>query len=155
VGQKLKLVNRNKNENGFTLIEVLVSIVILFIILITFFSFFGQSLKFSGKNEEQLVSYNLASKTLRIIENTYKNTNMVDSITLNNCTSLGYPAALKNVLDSNCQYKENQMFYIPEVTITKQTFSEFSNPKVYLISVKIYSADRKLLSETFGYIRGK
>jgi prepilin-type N-terminal cleavage/methylation domain-containing protein len=145
-------------QTGFTLIEVLVSIVILSIILTTFFSFFGQSLVFSGKNEEKLVAYNLAGKTLRIVESKYKNTINQSLLTLDSCTN--YPQELKDVLDnSTCSFIQNKKNYFPEIIITKQTFTEFTNPKLYLINVKIYNANklnsnRKLLSETFGYIRG-
>lgn len=147
-------------QDGFTLIEVLISIVILFIVLTSFFAFFSQSLVFSSKNEEQLVAFNLANKTLKIVEGKYKN-NINLNLTLNSCTN--FPAELAAELDATtCSYKQNQKNYFPEITITKQTSTDYTGtsfPILYIINVKIYNANstvanRKLLTETFGYIRG-
>jgi prepilin-type N-terminal cleavage/methylation domain-containing protein len=156
-------------QEGFTLVEVLVSIVILSIVLTTFFSFFGQSLVFSGKNEEKLVAYNLAEKTMRIVESNYKNklqptqSKIEISSTSTPCSnySNGFPPELTAVTNpSTCFYKENQKSYYPYIIITKQP-TDFTEPSLFVISVKIYNSinltdpNRKLLSETFGYIRGK
>lgn len=154
--------NKILKQDGFTLLEVLVSIVLLFIILTSFFTFFSNSLIFSGKNEEELVSFNLASKTLKIIQDKYENT-LDQSEYKIMCSNYptAYPTELISVLNSStCYYKENEINYYPEVTITKQTSAPYSGlPVLYVINVKIYNTDvpsnRKLLSETFGYIRGK
>jgi prepilin-type N-terminal cleavage/methylation domain-containing protein len=142
-------------QDGFTLLEVLVSVVLLFIVLTSFFSFFSQSLIFSGKNEEDLVAFNLARKTLKIVEGKYNED--ISANTLLNCTN--FPTELKNELvSSQCYYQENQKKYYPEITLKKQTTSEYNElPILYVIHVKIYNSNtstKKLLSETFGYIRG-
>jgi prepilin-type N-terminal cleavage/methylation domain-containing protein len=156
-------------QDGFTLIEVLVSIVILGIILTTFISFFNQSLVFSGKNEEKLVAYNLASRTLKIVDNRFKNIlpstqPRIEILSTNiSCSPTEEQPALKwdatNPIPSLCYYTENQKKYFPEIIISKQT-TDFSSPTLFTVNVKIYSAiktdpKRKLLSETFGYVRGK
>lgn len=163
------MINHRLKQDGFTLVEVLVSIVILSIVLTTFFSFFGQSLVFSGKNEEKLVAYNLAEKTMRIVESNYKNkllatqTKIEISSTNIPCSnySSGFSPELTAVTNpSTCYYRENQKNYYPHIIIMKQP-TDFSAPTLFVISVKIYNSNnltdpnRKLLSETFGYIRGK
>jgi prepilin-type N-terminal cleavage/methylation domain-containing protein len=163
----MSMLKKHLKQDGLTLIEVLVSIVILSIILTTFFSFFSQSLVFSGKNEEKLVAYNLASKTLRVVEEKYKNTlqtdlNIISSSVL--CTENFSITEIRTTITSTsiCYFNENQKNYYPEVLITKELnhSTDFSTSKIvlYKINVKIYdkqTTPRKLLSETFGYIRGK
>jgi prepilin-type N-terminal cleavage/methylation domain-containing protein len=159
----MSMLKKHLKQDGLTLIEVLVSIVILSIILTTFFSFFGQSLIFSGKNEEKLVAYNLASKTLKIVEKNFKNKlpstqsaiEIISSATV--CTNQQEELVSPTNL-SICYYKENQKSYFPEITITKETTS-FSVPTLFTINIKIYNSaktnpNRKLLSETFGFMRG-
>jgi prepilin-type N-terminal cleavage/methylation domain-containing protein len=163
----MSMLKKHLKQDGLTLIEVLVSIVILSIILTTFFSFFSQSMVFSGKNEEKLVAYNLASKTLRVVEEKYKNTlqtdlNIISSSVL--CTDNFSITEIRTTTTSTsiCYFNENQKSYYPEVLITKELnhSTDFSTSKIvlYKINVKIYdkqTTPRKLLSETFGYIRGK
>lgn len=55
------------NEKGFTLVEILASITILFIILITFFGFFTQSALFTRTNQEALYATNLANHAMEVI----------------------------------------------------------------------------------------
>ncbi|OLS36329.1 hypothetical protein BTR22_12570 [Alkalihalophilus pseudofirmus] len=52
------------NNNGLTLIEVLASMVILSIVIISFMTFFSQSMMFSSKVEDRLTAVNLAEKVL-------------------------------------------------------------------------------------------
>lgn len=61
---------KNSGQNGFTLIEVLVSIILFFIVLTTFMSFFTQSAFFSNKNEQKLGTIQIAQKVIKLVENT-------------------------------------------------------------------------------------
>jgi prepilin-type N-terminal cleavage/methylation domain-containing protein len=56
--------NFPKNEKGFTLIEVLLSITILFIVLITFMNFFPQMGLMIRQNEEKMQAENLAKQIM-------------------------------------------------------------------------------------------
>ncbi len=58
-----------KNNNGFTLVEILVSITLLMIVGITFFQFFVFSQKNTSENKEKLVAVNLAQSVLEQIKN--------------------------------------------------------------------------------------
>jgi prepilin-type N-terminal cleavage/methylation domain-containing protein len=158
------MLKRNSKQDGFTLIEVLVSIVILSIILTTLFSFFGQSLLFSGKNEEKLVAYNLASKTLKVVEKNFKNTllsnqqNIGISASNTSCTNQMEELVSPTNL-TICYFIENKKSYYPYISITKESTS-FASPVLFTVNVKIFNSanidpNRKLLSETFGYIRGR
>lgn len=168
--------SKHLKQDGLTLIEVLVSIVILSIILTTFFSFFSQSMTFSGKNEEKLVAYNLASKTLIVVEEKYSEevnklqTDLLKIYPSETFCSRDFSGSeitnttiINNVPTASiCHFKENQKEYYPEVNISKENTNpnEFQLSKIvlYKIHVQIYdkrTSPRKLLSETFGYIRGK
>lgn len=148
--QKRKLPYNNIfiNRAGFTLIEVLVSLVLVAIILTTFFGFFGQTLLTSDKNEDKLVAYNLATKTLKIIEEKYNNQSIPTTLSCGN-----FPSELSSALQpSSCFFKQNNKPYYPEITLTKD--KDF--PNLTIVHVKIFNTDntnRKLLSETFGYVR--
>lgn len=168
----LKGINK---QDGFTLIEVLVSIVILSIILTTFFSFFSQSLIFSGKNEEKLVAYNLASKTLKIVEQRYNNklpsTQSTIEIFSNSTvcsedlSTIAPDLKWDSTTSAMCYYNQNQKKYYPEIVITNQATDftatpGYTTPTLFTINVKIFNfpktvSNRKVLSETFGYVRGK
>ena len=72
---ELKIFKEYLNSKGLTLIEILASIVILGIILTTFFSFFSQSMMFSSKVEDKVTATNIA-KT--ILHNVKKNETVIN-----------------------------------------------------------------------------
>nr|WP_187118842.1 hypothetical protein [Bacillus marasmi] len=129
--------------------EVLVSLVLVTIILTTFFSFFSQTVFISDKNEDKLVAFNLASKTLNIIEEQYKKQPIPTTLYCGN-----FPIELVNALSpSTCFFKQNNKNYYPKITLTKDT--DYLN--LTIVHVQIFDSEditnRKLLSETYGYIR--
>jgi type II secretory pathway pseudopilin PulG len=56
------------NQHGITLLEILLSIVLLFIILTTFMGFFTQSALFQKNNEDKLAVSNASQKVVSLIE---------------------------------------------------------------------------------------
>lgn len=58
-----------KNNNGFTLVEILVSITLLMMVGVTFFQFFIFSQKATTYNKEKLVAINLSQSVLEQIKN--------------------------------------------------------------------------------------
>ncbi len=58
----------NKNQSGFTLIEVIASIMIITIVLISFSQIFIQSNKTASINTEKLVTINLADAMLARVQ---------------------------------------------------------------------------------------
>ncbi|MEH7523899.1 prepilin-type N-terminal cleavage/methylation domain-containing protein, partial [Bacillus sp. JJ1503] len=56
------------NQKGFTLLELLLSILILTIIFISFMTFFSQSAFFIKKNEEKFSAANTAQMVLNILQ---------------------------------------------------------------------------------------
>ena len=66
----MSLLNNNylKNERGLTLLEVLLSITILGIVLMSFLSFFSQAYSYTKKNEDKTVGINVARNVLYYFE---------------------------------------------------------------------------------------
>jgi len=120
-------VNNFKNNNGFTLIEVLASITILGIVLTVFLSFFSNSMTFSVKTEDTLTAINLAEKELHNVTSNFKTKSYEKSIELNNKTYL----ATMTPLSQNRE--ESSLGLLP-------------------ISITIYSEDSKELTTVYGYV---
>lgn len=57
-----------QTEKGFTLLEVLLSIILLFIILTSFIGFFTQSALFNQKNDQKLKTIQITQKINNLIE---------------------------------------------------------------------------------------
>ncbi len=57
-----------RNNRGFTLVEILISIIILGVILTGFFQFFIFSQQTTTKNQDKLVAINVAQKALEQIK---------------------------------------------------------------------------------------
>ena len=60
----MKAFHFKRGEKGFTLIEVLLSVTLLAIVLMTFFSFFVQGGKMTAANADKLAAVHLAHKYL-------------------------------------------------------------------------------------------
>ncbi|MEH7156909.1 type II secretion system protein [Neobacillus drentensis] len=60
------------SQKGLTLVEVLVSIVLLAVVLTSFLSFFTQSALFTKKNEQKLETMATAQKYINLIEDVPK-----------------------------------------------------------------------------------
>jgi prepilin-type N-terminal cleavage/methylation domain-containing protein len=148
-----------KAESGFTLLEVLASIVILGIILTTFFSFFSQSLLFSAKNEEDLQAINLARKTLVVLQQLEEVNFTGDTLLLQATSELSIETEIPHVYF--IEDKNNNKYYI-EVKDISRNYSknqqlEITKQSIIPVQVRIYQSypysEDSLLSETFGYVK--
>jgi prepilin-type N-terminal cleavage/methylation domain-containing protein len=148
-----------KAESGFTLVEVLASIVILGIILTTFFGFFSQSLLFSSKNEEDLQAINLARKTLVVLQQLKKVNLSGDTLLLQATSEFSIEEEIPHVYF--IEDKNNKKYYIEAKDISRN-FSksqqlEITKQSIIPVQVRIYQgypySEDTLLSETFGYIK--
>ncbi|MFD2706173.1 type IV pilus modification PilV family protein [Salibacterium lacus] len=70
-------------QQGFTLVELLASLTILSIVIITFLSFFSQYTMFSARTEDKLTAVNAAEEVLYEVKNEQ---NQPDVIHVNNKT---------------------------------------------------------------------
>lgn len=131
------------NQNGLTLLEVLVSIVILTIVLTSFAGFFSQSALFVKKNEEKLSTSQTAQQIVNLIEVNISKSRLQ---TISECA------------DSNCTLNDEGLETLSGQTINSTyTISALFTPgEENLIKVKVTIIDNddpESSSETFTYIR--
>ena len=115
--------NNLKNNQAFTLIEVLASITILGIVLTIFLSFFSNATLFSSKTEDKLTAINLAEKEL------YEVTNNLEEYCKSNPTDCQNP---NTILEEYC--KSNPTDCQNPNTILENKYSRTSidvNNKLY------------------------
>lgn len=131
------------NEKGLTLLEVLLSIVLLVIVLTTFANFFSQSAMFVKKNEEKFSSTQTAQQVINLIEQELTKSELENS---SKCQSL------------SCTLNNEELSILLDSTIESPFFISaiFTNSVEGLVQVKVSVTDTnntENFSETFTYIR--
>lgn len=149
-----------KQENGFTLIEILAAIVILAIVSLVLTSYFTNAMSYSKSNQNKTIMVNLARNALFYVEKQdfgemeeyFKEHDSIEAeeCTIVNCSYSGLfsnVSALANVLNptvNDIRYKI-KIIYQPELmdqptsTPTNRDISPIdkSDIKKYLIPVKV------------------
>lgn len=134
----------SKNKAGFTLIEVLAALVILSIILLSFFSFFSQSALFTQKNRDKLTAVNLAQDTVVAIK---KNPSYFQKT---KTYSTNYTEQERTILNVNSIGIFDQQ---PSLKL-KLSITKDSSYNLYKIYVQIFDLKGKQLTETYHYLKG-
>jgi prepilin-type N-terminal cleavage/methylation domain-containing protein len=142
-GRSIVLGNKLGNQNGLTLLEVLLSIVILAIVLTSFAGFFSQSAMFVKKNEEKLSTSQTTQKIVNLIELNISKSRLQ---TISDCADL------------ICTLNEDDLEALSGQTInsTYTISASFTPGEENLIKAKVAiidSDDPESSSETFTYIR--
>ncbi|WP_026572292.1 PulJ/GspJ family protein [Bacillus sp. UNC438CL73TsuS30] len=144
-----------QSQKGLTLIEILVSIVLLSIILTSFMGFFTQSAIFTKKNEQKLGTVQTAQKFINLIKDISKSdlaaTPATSSITTGTNT-ITVDLGVINQLINNSQPVKTT--YTSDYTVTG-VITNLNTP-ANLIQFKIIVQDpsnQKNKSETYTYIR--
>lgn len=130
-------------EKGLTLLEVLLSIVLLVIVLTSFASFFTQSAMFVKKNENKLSTTQTAQQIVNQVE---------VSLSKNDVKTSSVCAALP------CILKKNELSNLlgSPIASSFNISAEFADSVEGLIRVKVSVTDAnnpESSSETFTYIR--
>lgn len=156
-------------RQGFTLIEILVSITILAIILAVFFPFFSQAMANSVNNQKKMVAFNMAKEILYDFQQHSSNVNFTNKGTA--CMPGGtveilpnteksefptniYPELLKDNSLSDYYYEVNNERYYPDVTICQDSSTEH-RLNLYKIHVQVfvYKGNSKVLvADIYSYI---
>ena len=137
MGKKLE------GQSGFTLLEVLLSIVLLVIVLTSFAGFFSQSALFVKKNEDKLSTTQTAQQIVNLIE-VQLTRDTVNTVT--ECPSL--PCTLTE--DELAELLDHSFADTQKVTV------HFNNGTEGLIRAEVSVQDRNnpdSSSRTFTYIR--
>ncbi|MBS4216993.1 prepilin-type N-terminal cleavage/methylation domain-containing protein [Bacillus sp. FJAT-49711] len=136
-----KIIKKYLNHKGLTLIEILASITILTIVILSFLAFFSQAMLFSGKAEDRVTSINIAETVL---------SNVKDQ-------TADYTGKNPRTIDEK-QYKEiepiiiNNKSYYPYVNKTQETPEELKLQTVHVL-IFTHKSDNTPVSETYGYLK--
>ncbi|WP_064093113.1 type IV pilus modification PilV family protein [Rossellomorea aquimaris] len=135
-----------KNEKGITLIEVLLSMAILSIVLLTIFNFFPQIGMLNQYNGNKAVGVNIAKKYLV----QWKDSNEVIEFLLD--PDLSPPPDGYDHEDSNYfYYKKTTNDFDVHIKIKKSSELNSTPAKAHLIQIEVIE-DGKTISETYGYV---
>ncbi|NMD70531.1 prepilin-type N-terminal cleavage/methylation domain-containing protein [Bacillus sp. DNRA2] len=154
-----------RSEKGVTLIEVIASITILSIVLITFFNFFPQMGFMNKQNEDKLQGINTAklvmvkwkeSDKVKAIIRNYTSSN-VDPNSLNDDT-LNYDYGEKINKDEDSDV--DALLYTASIgdltakieILVDSDFDSAFKTEAHQIHVTVLNNKDKLLSESYGYV---
>lgn len=144
--------NKQNKEKGFTLVEVLASIVILSIIVIGIFQMFIFSGNTATSNQTKLVTTHLAKATIERIKIDHESFFPIDIVEPNNEKHTFNKNNCSNY--SNCDLflvKVNDLDYEIEVTVSQNTEHEKELNLINVI-VQVTQPDKNLHSKVEGYV---
>ncbi|MEK5216309.1 type IV pilus modification PilV family protein [Psychrobacillus sp. FSL H8-0487] len=128
-----------QNEKAFTLVEVVASLTLISIILLSFFQIFIQTSKVADTNTEKLVTINLADAQLERLQ--------IDSSELKSIGITGMSAERGVSLIS---ISLNNKYY--DVNVKIYPNSNDQNLKLYNLVVTVTSQNGKTKSSVEGYV---
>lgn len=150
----------DSKDKGFTLLEVLVSIIILSIIILSFLSFFSQALFFSVKEESNLMGVNIAERIVYTLEKS-STIDLEELIGENDTITITREVAeaSENLVideDNRLKFIINGKSYYSIVTASNS--EEVKDLPLNRIHIKIYepqenAPNEKLIYETFHYLK--
>lgn len=145
-----------KSDHGFTLIEVLASIVLITIILLSFSQLFIQSYKTAVFNNEKLVTINLADAILAKVQ-AKSYTKLSTGATVQDYFKDSTKTDKKLMdppLEIDLNGKTYSISYQASQATTKQTNSNFSEKELDLVKVVVMvtSPDGKTKGSSEGYV---
>lgn len=146
------------NERGISLIEVVASIVLLAIILVSVINLLPQMGKKNNQNEDKQIAVNLASKELAYWQSALKNDFNTMLANPNGTFSfiksgdqLTYDGDdTISIKTSNTRSMSSK--YYTEIKITKTPDLDSQPTKANQISIFIYKNNNILVAETYGYV---
>lgn len=147
------------SEKGFTLIEVLASLVIISIVLTSFMGIFANTNKLAVSNSEKLVVINLADSYMERFKVAQEDTINIDRLEDN---KISFPPTLKNCpvsgkTENKC---ETITLYKPAKINTKEYSVEFyisqdkgeKNLSLFNVVVEVRAVDSNISSKVEGYV---
>lgn len=149
-----------KNEKGFTLVEVLASLVIISIVLMSFMAIFGNTNRLAITNSEKLVVINLADSYLERFKIDPKGT--INLKRLSNIPEYSFPPTLTacpvegktnnmcTTISLNNLDPVNSKKYVVTIHISQDASEK--NLSIYNIVVTVKADASKLSSSVEGYV---
>ncbi|SDM79847.1 hypothetical protein SAMN05518871_102262 [Psychrobacillus sp. OK028] len=145
-----------KNTSGFTLVEILASVILLTVVISFFLSIFPQMSNMNNRNGENLDSANVAKEVLVLVKENYS----IDNSTLNlEGSILNFTIAENNsnslIVKGTYDTLSNKKFFI-ELEINKTgAISNSTIDNLYQVKIKVKNSheNTNALATTYGYIR--
>ena len=141
------------NNKGFTLIEVIASIIIITIILLSFSQLFVQTNRTAATNTEKLVTVNLADAMLeRVRARTYTKATDIQSYFVDNTQA---NKKLKNPpLEVDLNGRTYSVSYVASQSTTKSKNASYSERDLNLVKVvvTVTSPNGKTKGSSEGYV---
>ncbi|MEK4128308.1 prepilin-type N-terminal cleavage/methylation domain-containing protein [Solibacillus sp. FSL W8-0474] len=142
------------NKKGFTLLEVVASLAIISIILLSFAQIFVQSNRVANSNNEKLIVTNLADAVLQRMQNTaFSTANFGDELhQLGNCNNSNY---LQNISSEDIPL--NNKNYVVKYTACqnssiKNALNNEKNLNLVKITVTVKEKNGNTTGKTEGYV---
>lgn len=144
-----------KNEKGLTLVEILASIVILSIVLTSFYGLFIQSAKFNKVNEDSLIASNLANRVREVLI-TNKFENIFETTGSNNIINIKYRTKFNGEIELD---SSNNFVEYPDLSLqlsdTDTSDGGIDKDDFELYSVKIeIIKNGEAVATTYCYVEG-
>lgn len=138
---------KNTNQAGFTLLELIVSITILTLIFTVFFKFFSQAMLFQNRNEDEFVAINLAREVLSEVENSPELFTAAQIYPPFNISIQSKLHIDSEGMFTNSKYEDYKLQL--EVTVD-QEFPILRKVHIILLD----ATTNKMVTETYGYVKG-
>lgn len=149
----MKKINKLQNSKGFTLIEVVASIIILSIVLLSFSMVFIQTNKTAAYNNEKLVTVNLADAILaKIKSKTYTGIPEDKLEYYFTHSALTKDNALNLPLEIEMNEKIYTISYLPSQSTTKLTSYSEKDLNLVKVVVTVTAPDGKTKGSSEGYV---
>lgn len=154
----------NKTNRGFTLIEVLISLSIVTIILLSLFSFYNSSIKFNKKNETDINSLNVSQTAIESMR-IYSKLNNKFGIDNDGVDDLGFDNSESNWVDLDSEYKiytgnldtleieKDNNKYLATINSVKRYKNNMSVYTVELETKSKYNSTKKINLITQVYVK--
>lgn len=134
-----------RSQKGVTLLEVLLSIVILTIILASIMNFFPQMGLMNKLNVEKIQGVNLANEVLLDWQN-------VDFRNFLNHPSKDVIPEYSRYESPNYIFKTEKAGFDVEIELNEKSDLKSDPTKAHVITVKILNDQNNVISETYGYV---
>ncbi|MBT2735786.1 prepilin-type N-terminal cleavage/methylation domain-containing protein [Bacillus sp. ISL-7] len=146
-----------QNDKGVTLIEVLVSIVLLSIIFLSFMSFFPQMGLMNNQNQDKAKAINIAKEVLV----NWQESSDVKWFLVKTDQVIGFTSTDPKVAHTRFSYDPTYYYFETtkdnyDVNIKINRFPETSSRLSSINSIVVQLLDKKnrhVVSETFGYVK--
>ncbi|PKG21681.1 type IV pilus modification PilV family protein [Niallia nealsonii] len=153
-----------KNNKGISLIEILLSIVILGILIASLITFFPQASQSMNETDKKLTSVNIAKEWLVQAQNSTQvksflnnMVNQPNSSIVYSITNTDYQGLPLVSINHDAQYgelvlKEENYFVHLTISSIPENLKNIGKTRLYKIHVHIYDEKNNLKSNIYGYL---